>query len=53
MYKYYLVDKSVVLVFNKIDCDYDGFIVEDIIERIKSLLGKLSLSLSFFFDFLI
>lgn len=39
MYKHHLVDKPAVLALNKIDCDHDGSIVKDIIERIKGLPG--------------
>lgn len=49
MYKHHLVDKPAVLALNKIDCDHDGSIVKDIIERIKGLPGtpsSLSLSLT-------
>lgn len=42
MYKHHLVDKPAVLALNKIDCDHDGSIVEDIIERIKSLPDSIS-----------
>ncbi|XP_052716633.1 GTP-binding protein 10 homolog [Crassostrea angulata] len=42
MYKHHLVDKPAVLALNKIDCDHDGSIVKDIIERIKSLPDSIS-----------
>lgn len=52
MYKHHLVDKPALLALNKIDCDHDGSIVKDIIERIKSLPGKPSSSLSSLSDLL-
>lgn len=42
MYKHHLVDKPAVLALNKIDCDHDGSIVKDIIERIKGLPESIS-----------
>ncbi|XP_022316504.2 GTP-binding protein 10 homolog [Crassostrea virginica] len=37
LYKRHLLDKPAVLALNKIDCDPDGSIVKDIIERVKTL----------------
>ncbi|XP_062601726.1 GTP-binding protein 10-like [Saccostrea cucullata] len=42
LFKHHLVEKPAVLALNKIDCDTDGAIVEDIKERVKSLPENIS-----------